>query len=169
MPELVRLVETGELRPCRALDVGCGTGVDVIYLASRGFEAHGVDVSRVALSRAARRSRSAGVSCVLHLLDFRETERVRGLGSFDLVIDVGCYHSLPPGKDRAAYAWSLEAVLEPGGQYLLWAFPRDRRRLWGPPGIEEGEVEQRFGGFCEVLEEGSGELGLLFYRLRRVR
>lgn len=49
-----------ELSPATALDFGCGEGGDVIWLASRGWRATGVDVSTVALDRAAKAAAEAG-------------------------------------------------------------------------------------------------------------
>ena len=59
--ELVRLVEAGVLTPARfppgrALDLGCGTGANLRYLARHGFEATGIDFSRVALRVARERA-----------------------------------------------------------------------------------------------------------------
>ena len=45
--------EAGRLAPGTALDVGCGEGGDALWLAERGWQVLGVDVSRVALERAA--------------------------------------------------------------------------------------------------------------------
>ena len=61
-PELVRLVEMGELEPSRAIDLGCGTVENVIYLARQGFDATGVDVSSRAIAKARRKARAARVS-----------------------------------------------------------------------------------------------------------
>jgi len=36
--ELVELVDAGRLRPGRAIDLGCGTGANAVFLAQRGFE-----------------------------------------------------------------------------------------------------------------------------------
>ena len=60
-PELVALVEAGVLTPARlapgrAIDLGCGTGANVRYLARHGFETTGVDFSTVALQVARRRA-----------------------------------------------------------------------------------------------------------------
>lgn len=48
--------------PGRAVDVGCGEGADAVWLAERGWEVAALDVSRVALERAARHAKDAGVS-----------------------------------------------------------------------------------------------------------
>jgi len=169
--ELISLVESGAIRPCRALDIGCGTGANVVYLASKGFEAHGLDISRVALSKARGRARARGVSCYFHHVDFRDADRVRELGPFDLAMDVGCYHSLSPGPDRLRYIQSLNTVLRKGGEYLLWCFLRGGRWSWGPPGVEENEVDEKFRESYEVLERRRMQTpfrDLLFYHMRRV-
>ncbi|NIP43326.1 MAG: methyltransferase domain-containing protein, partial [candidate division Zixibacteria bacterium] len=49
---LVEMVEGGAVRPCRALDIGCGTGNYSLYLAGRGFEVTGVDLSAGAIDLA---------------------------------------------------------------------------------------------------------------------
>src|SRR5262249_40591965 len=51
--KLQRLVEQGEIKPCRVLDLGCGSGNDAIYLAAQGFDVTALDISPTALSMAA--------------------------------------------------------------------------------------------------------------------
>jgi SAM-dependent methyltransferase len=92
--ELVSLLEQGLLKPCRALDVGCGTGGLVVYLAKKGFDVTGVDISAVAIRKARARAIREGVKANLIKMDFTDVGRARLLGRFDLVTDVGCYHSL---------------------------------------------------------------------------
>ena len=56
------VTELAESPPGRALDVGCGEGADAIWLARAGWEVTGLDVSEVALERAAAAAREAGVT-----------------------------------------------------------------------------------------------------------
>jgi SAM-dependent methyltransferase len=58
-PDLVR--ETADLPVGTALDLGCGEGADVVWLAEHGWTVTGVDISRTALDRAARHAQHAGV------------------------------------------------------------------------------------------------------------
>lgn len=52
-PNGVLVAEAAELPPGQALDVGCGEGGDALWLARRGWQVTAVDVSEVALGRAA--------------------------------------------------------------------------------------------------------------------
>ncbi|MFC7672821.1 class I SAM-dependent methyltransferase [Mycolicibacterium sp. GCM10028919] len=61
-PNPALLAEAARLRPGRALDIGCGVGSDAIWLAARGWDVTALDVSQVALDRAADRAEQAGVS-----------------------------------------------------------------------------------------------------------
>jgi 2-polyprenyl-3-methyl-5-hydroxy-6-metoxy-1,4-benzoquinol methylase len=50
--ELVQLVESGELLPGRAIDLGCGEGDNAIFLAQHGFQVTGIDFSPAAIDKA---------------------------------------------------------------------------------------------------------------------
>ena len=60
-PNGALVAEVSELEPGRALDVGCGEGADAVWLARRGWRVTALDVSRVALDRAERHARDAGI------------------------------------------------------------------------------------------------------------
>ena len=53
--ELVQLVETGDLQPGRAIDLGCGEGDNAIFLAQHGFQVTAVDFSAAAIDKAKAR------------------------------------------------------------------------------------------------------------------
>jgi len=73
-------VEVSGLAPGRALDVGCGEGADAIWLAGNGWETTGLDVSTVALERAAAAAEAAGVQVTWVAAGVAEA-----FGTFDLV------------------------------------------------------------------------------------
>jgi SAM-dependent methyltransferase len=143
-PELVSFVE-GEGTPAgRALDLGCGTGTNVAYLARRGWDAVGVDFSPQAIALGRRRARDAGVSERARFV-VADATRLPDLGPpFDLALDMGCLHSVP-AAGRARYAAGLAARLRVGATYLLYAFcPPDRL------GIARSEVEALFADLALV-------------------
>lgn len=169
--ELVEKVEGGLIKPCRVLDVGCGTGANVVFLAEKGFEAHGLDISKIALLKARRRAAKRGVKCFFHQLDFLDSEGVKRLGAFDLAIDIGCYHTIHSGRDRVSYVSSLTSVLKGGGEYLLWCFQRGKLYSWGPTGVDRGEIERYFGERYAVLESrriNTLHRDILFFHMRFV-
>ena len=115
-PEVVELVEGEGLPPGRALDLGCGTGTNCIYLARHGWEVVGVDFSVLAVYQARRKARRAGVDCQFYRGDV--TDLAFLADPFDLALDIGCLHSLPPeGGER--YAAEVARLVRPGGLYLL--------------------------------------------------
>jgi SAM-dependent methyltransferase len=157
-PELVELVESGQVPPGRALDIGCGTGTNGVFLAQRGFEVVGTDVAWLAIRKARRKARDAGISAT-----FRVGEAIK-LGTpsgppleapFDLAVDIGCFHSIQ-AIHREAYASMLRRVLREGGYYLLYA--------WGPHkllgravGLTPHETETLLAGDFERCWIRAGE------------
>ncbi len=116
-PELLSYIESHP--PGRALDLGCGSGTHAITLAQHGWQVVGVDFVRKAIAQARRRARQAGVP-----VDFRlgDVTRLEGIGgSFDLVLDIGCFHGLPP-KGKQRYVQNLPRLLGEQGTFLLYAF-----------------------------------------------
>src|ERR1700742_1438089 len=59
--ELQRVVSQNVIEPCRALEIGCGTGTNGVWLAQQGFDVTGVDVAPLAVERAGQRAEAAGV------------------------------------------------------------------------------------------------------------
>lgn len=171
-PELVSAVEGIDgLAPGRALDLGCGTGTNCVYLARHGWDATGVDFVPRAISAARRKAGADGVSPRFVVGDVtRLTELGVGAG-YNLVLDLGCFHSIADA-DRVAYVRGATEVAESGATMLLFCFVRRAKpaRL-GPRGVARGEVAQRFASGWEIVaeEEGRPALGCdsAWYRLRR--
>jgi len=60
--ELQRVLARNTVQPCRALELGCGTGTNSVWLAQQGFEVTGVDLAPLAVERAEERAHAAGVN-----------------------------------------------------------------------------------------------------------
>ena len=97
--ELVELVESGRLTPCRAIDLGSGTASNCVFLAQRGFDVTGVDFSPAAIELGKKRAAEAGVHVHFVVGDLTD---LRGIaGTFDLLVDYGTLDDLkPPQRDR---------------------------------------------------------------------
>ncbi len=113
-PQVCAAAEEGWIAPgASVIDLGCGLGDSVAWLASRGHPALGVDISREAVRRAAELHAGSGA-------EFRAadvTKPMRGVDPFDVVLDLGCFHQLPPGG-RAGYADNLRRLTAPGSRVL---------------------------------------------------
>jgi len=167
-PEVVALVEGGGLVPGRALDLGCGTGTNSIYLARHGWEVVGVDFSALAVRRAGRKARRAGVSCRFHRADVTNLSFLKH--PFDLALDIGCLHSLPP-EAQGRYAAELVRLVGAGGLYVLYAFLPSLG--CATRGIALEEVRDLFApAFAIERHEGGDDATgpqSVWYWLRRVR
>lgn len=165
-PELVRAGQA--LPPGKALDLGCGTGTNVRYLAEHGWAVTGVDFVPAAIAQARRKARGLTPAPQLLVGDVTQLETLNLSGGYDLALDMGCYHALtPPGRPR--YAAGLSALLKPGAQYLLYAFqPDPARGLWG---VTREQVETEFAAGFELTgyEPGRGRPSAWYYFQRQGR
>jgi SAM-dependent methyltransferase len=163
-PEVVELIEgPSALAPGRALDLGCGTGTNVAYLAAQGWDVVGVDASRQAIGAAERKV--AGVARTRVLLGDVTRLGTLSLGDpFDLVLDIGCFHSVPP-KRRDDYAIGVAERTVSGATLFVWGFPRGRVLR-----ITPREMRDRFAPWFEPVGRipGTEPPGAAWYRLRRV-
>jgi len=156
-PELRDLAGAGR----RALDLGCGTGTDAISLAQQGWQVVGVDFVPEAISTASERARGAGSAATFVLGDVTRLREIGVRGPFDLVIDIGCYHTIPAGR-RDAYAAEVAAVTRPGADFYLAGVPHPPAtwRLLGAGGMTAEEIRRRFGAQFDLADEvGAGRVG----------
>jgi SAM-dependent methyltransferase len=113
-PNGALVAEVAGLTPGRVLDVGCGEGADAVWLASGGWDVTALEVSSVALERAAGHARDAGVA--VRWVHAGLVEAVLPPASFDLVS--AQYPALLRTPDAAAER-ALLAAVAPGGVLLL--------------------------------------------------
>ena len=130
---LVDLVESGEIAPCEAIDLGCGAGNYVVWLASRGFHVTGIDVSLKALEMAERLAATLGVSCRFVPADLTMAGVDDLAGHFDFAYDWEVLHHVFP-EARAGYAANVHRLLRPGGRYLSVCFSEEDAPRFGGEG-----------------------------------
>jgi SAM-dependent methyltransferase len=134
-PELLDFIANHP--PGRALDLGCGTGTNVITLAQHGWHVTGVDYVGRALNQARKKAHLAGVAADLLFDDVTRLNLISG--KFDLVLDIGCFHSLN-GREKRDYLFNLERLTGPGSSYLMYGFIPDADTEG--PGIREPDLKE---------------------------
>jgi SAM-dependent methyltransferase len=117
-PNAQLVAQASDLAPGSALDVGCGEGADAIWLAGRGWHVTAVDVSAVALERAALHAAARGGE-VADRISWRREDMYSfdpGARAFDLVSAQFMYL---PGEAFAAMLARLAAAVRPAGTLLV--------------------------------------------------
>lgn len=152
-PELVELVESGRLKPGRAIDLGSGTGWNCVYLAQQGFEVTGVDYTPAAIETGRSRAEEAGVSIEFHVDDLTDLQHV--FGTFDLLVDYGTLDDLRP-SERELYMENVLPLTHPGSMFLLYAHEWEKRwwerAIYSGGSLDLGEAVARFSPYFEIEE-----------------
>jgi SAM-dependent methyltransferase len=117
---LVELVDSGTVTPCKTIDLSCGAGNYALYLASRGFNVTGVDISPTAIKRAKENVMKRGVTCTFLVVDvLGDLEGVTE--TFDFAYDWELLHHIFP-EQRRKYVENVRRMLNPKGNYLSVCF-----------------------------------------------
>jgi ubiquinone/menaquinone biosynthesis C-methylase UbiE len=135
-PELLEFIQNR--KPGRAIDIGCGTGTNIITLAKAGWKVTGVDFAPRAIKLARQKLNKAGVRAELLVKDATKLEGIKG--PFDLAFDLGCFHTIPQDK-RTDYLKQLDRILMPNGFWLMYGFLKSDGTHAGP-GFAEAEIER---------------------------
>ncbi|MDD1745207.1 MAG: class I SAM-dependent methyltransferase [Candidatus Methanoperedens sp.] len=140
---LVELVDSGKVKPCKTIDMGCGAGNYAIYLASRGFDVTGIDISPAAIKIARENAKKKGIKGNFLVADvLGDLDEVRE--TFDFAYDWELLHHIFP-DNRKKYVQNVHKTLNLGGKYLSVCF---------------SEKDPQFGGSGKYRET---RLGTLLY------
>jgi SAM-dependent methyltransferase len=132
-PDFVRVEEAGEIKGS-VLDVGCGTGENVLYLASRGHDAWGVDLAPLAIDIARRKAAERNIQATFIVADVFD---LRPLGRlFDTVVDSGLLHNLFSGAAPGLCSQSGRGPRV--GRHVLRARVQGRRPQTGTTRLQSG-------------------------------
>ncbi|MBK8780355.1 MAG: class I SAM-dependent methyltransferase [Anaerolineales bacterium] len=118
-----------------ALDIGCGTGTNVITLVNAGWQATGFDFASRAINMAKQKIKRAGIQANVFTDDATQMKKVHG--QFDLALDIGCFHGM---ENKADYLTQLTRVLAPGGFWLMYGFFRPEPHL-PPHGLVDADLD----------------------------
>ena len=148
---LRRVIEEQSIKPGKALEIGCGTGTNLIWLAKRGFEMTGLDLSRTAIAKAEAKAVAARINCHLIVGGFL-ADQIPG-APFEFVYDRGCFHVFDSNENHSYFASRVADLLAPQGIWhsLIGSTdgpPRDS----GPPRLSAAEIVTAVEPYFEILE-----------------
>jgi 2-polyprenyl-3-methyl-5-hydroxy-6-metoxy-1,4-benzoquinol methylase len=159
---LVGMVESGRIRPCPVVDLGCGAGNYAVWFAERGFDVTGIDISRAAIRHAKELALRRNVTC-----RFVAADLLGNLTKFDAAFDLAydwevLHHVLP--EDRLRYIRNVHRLLRPEGIYFSLCFSEKDAAFGGADKLRttplgttlyfssEEELRQLFAPHFEILE-----------------
>jgi 2-polyprenyl-3-methyl-5-hydroxy-6-metoxy-1,4-benzoquinol methylase len=155
---LIDIVVQRPISKCKALDVGCGTGNNAIWLAQQHFEVTGCDISQTAIEEAKGRASISNISCSFIVADFLNN-RISG-SPFGFVFDRGCLHSFDTDEERRRFAENVASHLEEGGLWLSLAGNADEQdRKSGPPQLTAEELIATVEPYCEIISLAASHFG----------
>jgi SAM-dependent methyltransferase len=143
-PELMEFINSHD--PGKVLDLGCGTGTNVITLAKYGWQVTGVDFASRAISKARKKACASGVKVDLRVADVTRLDGI--LGPFDFFLDLGCFHSLK-AEQKDLYLEQIIRLCADPGHWLLYGFFKPSASKPGP-GLEPGDLERILNLFTLV-------------------
>ena len=150
-PELVNLVESGKIKPGRAIDLGSGTASNVIFLAQHGFNVTGIDFSLPAVEKGRKMASENKVKAAFFQDNL--TRLSRDYGTFDLLVDYGTFDDLSL-KNRQEYLRNILPLTKAGSRFLIFVFEWPLR--WWEKlknyhfALEPGEIKEFFGEYFNI-------------------
>ena len=155
---LIRTVTTTPIKPCKALEIGCGTGDNAVWLSQQDFQVLGIDTSEIAIAKAEEKASKANAKCAFLVSDI-PTSRVEG-GPFGFAFDRGCFHTLGSDGERIRFAENVDGHLEKDGLWLSLLGNADEQRDGpGPPQRSARDIVNAVEPYFEILSLVTGYFG----------
>jgi SAM-dependent methyltransferase len=153
---LTNAVKAFGIEPGKGLDIGCGTGDNLIWLSQQGFGMTGIDIASTAIKLARQKAKRMNIDASFYLLDFLK-EKVPG-NPFSFIFDRGCFHTFDTDNERSAYAKNVHHLLEENGMWLTIAGNYDDGRLdIGPPKLKALQIIQTVEPWFNIISLVKGQ------------
>jgi SAM-dependent methyltransferase len=147
---LIQIVTTTPIAPCKALEIGCGTGDNAIWLSGQNFNVAGVDTSEIAIEKAREKAAQANVICTFAVRNFLKSH-VEG-SPFGFAFDRGCFHTLDSPQERQGFAEQVNRHLGGNGLWLSLIGNADaQRQAEGPPKRTARDIVSTVEPYFEIL------------------
>src|ERR1051326_4168040 len=158
---LVQVVTRTPVLPCTALEIGCGTGDNAIWLGQQGFDVLAVDAVPIAVERARKKADQAHVKCSFLVQDVLENE-VEG-GPFHFAFDRGFFHVIDSEQVRQRFAEVVGRYLDEAGLWLSLLGNADEvRRGPAPPKRSASDIGTAVEPSFEILSLASSHFETSF-------
>ena len=155
---LIQTVTTTPIKPCKALEIGCGTGDNSIWLYQQSFHVVGIDASEVAIEKAKEKALKANATCTFLVGDVL-TSPIEG-APYGFAFDRGCFHTLASDKERRRFAEKVHGHLGENGLWLSLLGNADEQRDGpGPPQRTARDIVNAVEPYFEILSLVSGSFG----------
>lgn len=152
-PELLEFIKTHPTG--KAIDLGCGTGTNVITLARAGWQVTGIDFASRAINIAKQKLAKENIQTNLHVGDVTKLNDITT--QFDLALDIGCFHSLTQ-TGKQDYLTQLDRILAPNGFWLLYSF-LNLSTVPSTPGLAQAEIDILTSRFNLLSRQNGFERG----------
>ncbi len=155
---LVQTIAGVGIKPCKALDIGCGTGDNAIWLAVQGFDTVGCDLSETAVKLARHKADESGTPVRFLVADILSDPVSQG--PFGFVFDRGCLHCIDEDKGKKLFARKVSDLLDAQGLWLtLVGNSNEPEREDGPPQLSAAELISVVEPHFEIVSLSSGLFG----------
>lgn len=131
--ELVAGFQLIDSAPKTALEIGCGTGTNALWLAGRGLKVVGIDISPTAIEAAKTKAKNARANAEFKVHDILK-ESPAPPGAVDMVFDRGVFHVMS-AEQRPLFVQRVADSLAHRGWWLCMAGSADETKPadQGPP------------------------------------
>jgi SAM-dependent methyltransferase len=145
------------LQELRGMEMCCGKGRNVIWLASKGALVTGLDFSAAAISEARQRANQANVSNKAKFVSQDVTEPFKEIPPASLDFAIDCFGStdIESAQGRMAALQNMIQVLKPGGYLMVYLLSTDdefhKEMIKENPGPDEGSFIHPVNGKYEKV------------------
>ena len=146
---LKHFVREYKIKPCKVLEVGCGTGTNALWFAKQGFKVTAIDISPRAIELATKKIGRTKARTKLIEGDILKTEVG---GGFGFTFDRGVFHTLHNQRKRVKLARLLSTCLRKDGLWLSLIGSADGPKLnVGPPRLKAHEIVSAVEPFFKII------------------
>lgn len=150
--ELVRRLGQFPIPRGRAVELGCGTGTNAVWLAQQGFDVTAIDMAPTAIAQAEAKAKAAAVAVRFVMAD--ATDLPEHGPPFDFFFDRGCYHAVRRGN-AGGFLRELNRITAPASWGIVLTGNAREERKPGPPAVSEETLRAELGKYFDFasLEE----------------